>query len=168
MDVGGAVAGELDGEHPAAAAHVQAALVGADALPVEVLPDEEAALRRREHAGVDGDVREVEREHRAPAGVGPARRVAALALGGGELELVDKGVDALGAGLRVRERPAGVAHVGRADAAAGPDDLRALLAPLQRELGELLAVDPRLVAPPGRGEVAEVRVDAERQVGEVA
>ncbi len=105
MDVGGAVAGELDGEHPAAAAHVQAALVGADALPVEVLPDEEAARRRREHAGVDGDVREVEREHRAPAGVGPARRVAALALGGGELELVDKGVDALGAGLRVRERP---------------------------------------------------------------
>ena len=54
------------------------------------------------------------------------------------------------------------------DAAAAADDLRALLAPLERERGVRLGVDPLVEAPEVAREVAEVRVDAERQLGEVA
>ena len=50
VHVGGAVAGQLHGQHPLAAADVQAPLVGADAFAVQVLPDQQAALGRLEHA----------------------------------------------------------------------------------------------------------------------
>ena len=56
----------------------------------------------------------------------------------------------------------------RPDAAAATDDLRPLLAPLQRHLRVLAAPRSRLVAPPAGGQIAEVRVDAKRQIGEVA
>ena len=56
----------------------------------------------------------------------------------------------------------------RLDAAAAAHDLRALLAPGGGQLRVLLAADALVGGPAGLGVVAEVRVDAERQVGEVA
>ena len=53
-------------------------------------------------------------------------------------------------------------------AAAAADDLGALLAPVGGQLAVLLAVDGLVEAPAVVGEVAEVGIDAERQVGEVA
>ena len=53
-------------------------------------------------------------------------------------------------------------------AAAAADHLGPLGAPAQRQLGVLLALDAGLLAPARRRQVAEVRVDAEREVGEVA
>ena len=52
--------------------------------------------------------------------------------------------------------------------AAAADDLRALGAPAERELRVLGRPDVVVEAPLGAGEVPEVRVDAERQLGEVA
>src|ERR1700733_6261137 len=54
------------------------------------------------------------------------------------------------------------------DTAAAADDLRPLLAPCERQPSVLPGVDLAFVAPAGRREVAEVGVDTERQVGEVA
>ena len=54
------------------------------------------------------------------------------------------------------------------DAAAAADDLRALLAPLERERRVRLRVDPLVEAPEVAREVTEVRIDAERQLREVA
>ena len=54
------------------------------------------------------------------------------------------------------------------DAAAAADDLRALLAPLERKRRVRLRVDPLVEAPELTREVAEVGVDAERELGEVA
>ena len=73
-----------------------------------------------------------------------------------------------GAGLRVGQRRAGGRDVLDADPAAAAHDLCALLAPLQRELGVLGAADRGLRAPAVRRQVAQVGVDAERQVREVA
>ena len=69
--------------------------------------------------------------------------------------------------LGVRERGAGSGEVLGADAAASADDLRALFAPVERELGVLGTADAELMAPAGGGQVPQVRVHAERQVGEV-
>ena len=55
-----------------------------------------------------------------------------------------------------------------ADAAAAADDLRSLRPPAQGHRGVLGAADARLEAPALVGVVAQVGVDAERQVGEVA
>jgi len=52
-------------------------------------------------------------------------------------------------------------------AAAAADDLRALGPPVRRHLGELPAVDGAVEAPAVGRVVAEVRIDAERQVREV-
>ena len=71
---------------------------------------------------------------------------------------------ALGLGERGAERGDVVAR----DAAAAADDLRALVAPAERELGVGLGADRVVEAPALAGQVAEVRVDAERQLGEVA
>ena len=68
----GAVARELDGLQAAAAADVEAALAGSDLLAEQVAPDEEAALRRHEHARLEDQVGEREREQVAPGAVGPA------------------------------------------------------------------------------------------------
>ena len=51
VHVGGPVEGELHGQQPLSAADVQAPLVSADPLPIQVLPDQEAALGGIEHAG---------------------------------------------------------------------------------------------------------------------
>ena len=72
------------------------------------------------------------------------------------------------AGLGVGQRGPRRLQVLGPHAAAAADDLGALVAPAQRQLGVLRALDAGLVAPPRRGQVAEVGVDAERQVGEVA
>ena len=53
-------------------------------------------------------------------------------------------------------------------AAAASDDLGALLAPACRELRVLPRPDALVESPAPVGEVAEVRVDAEREIGEVA
>ena len=72
MHVCRAVARQLDRLEPGPAADVEAPLVAADALSVEVLPDQEAALRGHEHARLDRDLREIQGEHLAPARVAPA------------------------------------------------------------------------------------------------
>ena len=69
--------------------------------------------------------------------------------------------------LGVREALARGADQLGPDAAAAADDLRALLAPLKRHLRVRLAGDLVVEAPAVAREVAEVRVDAERHVGEV-
>jgi hypothetical protein len=53
------------------------------------------------------------------------------------------------------------------DPAAAADDLRTLLPPAQRAPRVLRATDVALVTPTRGGQVAEVRVDAERQIREV-
>ena len=163
----GAVARELDGLQAAAAADVEAALSGSDLLAEQVAPDEEAALRRHEHARLEDQVREREREQVATGAVGPAL--------GGLRPRRPRG------GVRKR-RPCAAAgpaacrpsaalrgrDVLRADAAAAADDLRALGAPPQRHLGVFRAADVVVEAPAGVRQVAEVGIDAERHVGEVA
>ena len=77
---------------------------------------------------------------------------------------------------RLRGRPGFVpasrrraaAMCGRRRPATSADDLCALIAPLERELGVLLGPDALVEAPTGIREVPEVRVDTEREVGEVA
>ena len=70
--------------------------------------------------------------------------------------------------LGVSERGAGSGQVFGAHATATADDLRALRPPAERQLGVLAAGDARILAPAGDRQVAEVGVDAERQIGEVA
>jgi hypothetical protein len=163
VDVRGPVAGELHGEQPGARADVQAALVRADALPVEVAPQQERAGIRPGDLWVDDEVGHVEREQRAAAVVAEARAVGPLAL-----PQVHGRRRAGGAGDRAGERGARRLDVLHADAAAAPDDLRALLAPPERELGVLAAADRGLRAPAVRRERTQVGVHAQRQVGEVA
>ena len=105
----GAVARELDGLQPGPAADVQAALVGADPFAVQVLPDQEAALRGGEHARLDGDVGEGERVQRRPRA--SVQRGAGARCAAGEIVLalvgqrVGPGVAGLGVGERARARP---------------------------------------------------------------
>ena len=139
----------------------------ADALAVEVLPDHEAALRRHEHAVLDREVREVEREHLPPARSRSSVAAGAPVAGDRLLGLVRQRRRMRVPGLRRLEREPRRREVLGTDAAAAADQLGALLAPLERELGVLGAADARLVPPAGGRQVAEVRVDAEREVGEV-
>ena len=71
-------------------------------------------------------------------------------------------------GLGLGERRAERGDVVARDAAAAADDLRALVAPAEREPGVGLGADRVVEAPALAGEMAEVRVDAERHLGEVA
>ena len=71
-------------------------------------------------------------------------------------------------GLGVCERRFRRRDLVGADAAAAADDLRAFLAPVQRKLGVLVGADSGLLTPAGSRQIAEVRVHAERQIGEVA
>ena len=57
--------------------------------------------------------------------------------------------------------------MGGRGAAAAADDLRSLPAPLERELGVLARPDALVEAPALAGLVAEVRVDAKREIGEI-
>jgi hypothetical protein len=161
VDVRRAVAGELDGEQAGPRADVEAAGVGAEPLAVEVTPEQEAARVGARDVGVDHEVGQVEREQRAPAAVAEAQAGRALPCVSGDGRM-------RGAGLRVGERGARGADVLDADAAAAAHDLGALLAPAQRELGVLVAADRVLRPPSVRRQVAEVGVDAEREVREVA
>ena len=172
----GAVERELDGEQPSAAADVEAlARAGRRARAAEeVLPDEEAALRRHEHAGLDGEVgdRRAGRDAVAPARR-PSRRHAIGFRGGASSGRGARPGDPTeqGPSRRVSASAARAAAMWSGPhAAAAADDLGALTA------ARLLASSPysgrrprsRWLTPAGRDcEVAEVGIDAERQVGEV-
>ena len=139
----------------------------ADRLAEQVLPDEEARAARDGDARLDDEVGERQRVQRPAAAVRPARPAAARAA-----RPVGVGLEA---GVAVAAAPGGhvahrLAHGGdvlRAGAAAAADELRALLAPAAGQPRVLLPADPG-VAPAVVREVAEVGIDAERQVGEVA
>ena len=119
-----------------------------------------------EHPVLDADLGHVEREHLAPARVGPRRGLAAAAVGRAVLDGEDGG--AVVPGLGLGQRSAGGLQVLGAHAATAPDDLRALGPPVQGQLRVLGALDAGLLAPSGGREIAEVGVDAEREIGEVA
>ena len=163
-----AVERELDAEDAGAAADVQAALMRADRLVVEVAPRHEARVGWRHDPGIGDEVGELQA---APAGVpggrsSPAR--AARSPGAGRAAGARGRVRDAIAGLGLLEQLARRRDVRRADAAAAADDLRSLLAPAQRHRRVLGAADARLEAPARVRVVAEVRIHAERQVGEVA
>ena len=120
---------------------VEAALVRAEALAVEVAPEQERAGVRPGDLRIDHEVGDVEREDAAPAVVAEAQAVADLALA----EVAgDRRVRV--AGLRVGQRRPGRRACSTPTPRAAAHDLRALLAPLQRELGVLRAADRRLRA----------------------
>ena len=133
----------------------------------EVLPDQEAALRRHEHARLQRELGQRQREQADAVLVDPGLGHVALTRavrGQARLEQRRAAPARLGAGeCRAECRDV----IGR-DAAAAADDARTLVAPAERELRVGLGPD-RLVELPARpGQMAEVRVDAERQLGEVA
>jgi hypothetical protein len=55
----------------------------------------------------------------------------------------------------------------RPNAAAATDDLSTFITPLGRELRVLIAAYPPVESPPGFAVVAEIRIDAGRQIGEI-
>ena len=158
-----AVEPELDGEDPAAATHVEAGAPCAETGVLKVLPEQVAPLRRNEDSRLDREIGKGERVDRASLlvapGVGGRRRAPSAASAAGRHSYPAR---------RSRERARGGGDVLRGDAAAPADDLRALVAPLEREPRVRLRIDPVVEAPQPARQVAEVRVDAERHVGEVA
>ena len=167
----GAVAGELDREHAGAAADVQAARAAAELVTEKVLPDEEAALRGDENPRLAHDLGQLQREQQALVLVDPRRWCEVLG------QAAARAQDRVGEGRRGRGlAPAReLAHArGRgfdvlgAHATAAADDVGALVAPAGGQLGVLVAADRAVEAPAVVGVVAEVGIDAERQVGEVA
>jgi hypothetical protein len=62
VHVGRTIQRHLSAKHASAAANVEAPLMGTDSLAEQVLPDEQAALGRHEHAGIDHKIRKLERK----------------------------------------------------------------------------------------------------------
>ena len=166
----GAVQGELRRQQPGAAADVEAAPPLPDSVHEEVLPDQEAALGRDEHARLDQQLGHRQGVEGVLARVAPVLERPGVSPGGalGALAAVALERGRAGPGPRAREPGLGGGDVLRANAAAAADQLCPLLSPLRGELGVLGARDLAVERPARLGVVAEVGIDAERQVGEVA
>ena len=166
MDVRGSAERQRDRLQTRLAADVETAAPRAQTPALKMLPDEQRSLPRGRHAGIDGDVGERERILGIAGSVPPDGRPAVR----GECLVLAR------AGLREApvaracsgERGARRADALGSDTAAAADDLRPLLAPGERQIGVVRLQAAGLVAPAGRREVSEVRIGAERQVGEVA
>ena len=164
-DVLGAVERELDRLQAAATADVEAAPAASDLLAEQVAPHQERALRGNEGASLRDEVGEGQRVQRAPGRVDPR-------LGRRHADAAEHVGPPFVATRRPWPRP-GQRGTCRADlfgpdAAAAPDELGALLAPAQRHARELGGAGVVVDVPAVAREVAEARVDSERQVREVA